>query len=89
MVDAARWSGKLPAPDARRALRSPIHRGAPLPTGAKPFVDDGNCFWARRIPAITHGARSGGQHTVHEWVSIDDLVRLAKVYALTAVTYCA
>lgn len=62
--------------------------GAPLPAGPKLFVDDGNCFWPQKIPAITHGARSGGQHTVNEWVSIDDLVRVAQVYALTAIAYC-
>jgi acetylornithine deacetylase/succinyl-diaminopimelate desuccinylase-like protein len=62
--------------------------GTPLTAGPKPFVDDGNSFWAlAKVPAITHGPKAGGQHTVHEWVSIDDLVRVAKVYALTAVSY--
>ena len=36
------------------------------------------------IPAITHGPRAGGQHTVSEWVEIDDLVRVAMLYAATA-----
>jgi acetylornithine deacetylase/succinyl-diaminopimelate desuccinylase-like protein len=63
--------------------------GAPLPTGPKPFVDDGNSFYGlKRLPAITHGPRAGGQHTVNEWVSIDDLMRVAELYALTAVLYC-
>ena len=63
--------------------------GRPLPPGAKPFVDDGNTFWSlARVPAITHGPRAGGAHTLHEWASIDDLVRVALVYALTAVAYC-
>jgi acetylornithine deacetylase/succinyl-diaminopimelate desuccinylase-like protein len=63
--------------------------GAPLPTGPKPFVDDGNSFAALGgIPAITHGPRAGGQHTVSEWVEIDDLVRVALLYAATAVRYC-
>jgi acetylornithine deacetylase/succinyl-diaminopimelate desuccinylase-like protein len=63
--------------------------GQPLPKGPKPFVDDGNSFWARAgVPAITHGPRAGGQHTVNEWVSMDDLVRVAHLYALTAVQYC-
>jgi acetylornithine deacetylase/succinyl-diaminopimelate desuccinylase-like protein len=62
--------------------------GRPLPLGPKPFVDDGNTFWAKaRVPAITHGPRAGGQHTVDEWVSIDDLLRVAHLYALTAVLY--
>jgi acetylornithine deacetylase/succinyl-diaminopimelate desuccinylase-like protein len=64
--------------------------GAPLPFGPKPFVDDGNSFSALAgVAAITHGPRAGGQHTLKEWVSIDDLVRVAHLYALTAVLYCA
>lgn len=63
-------------------------RGEPLPIGPKPFVDDGNSFSSLAgIPAITHGPRAGGQHTVEEWVDIDDLVRVAETYALTAVAY--
>jgi acetylornithine deacetylase/succinyl-diaminopimelate desuccinylase-like protein len=63
--------------------------GSRLPVGPKPFMDDGNSFWGlAQKPAITHGPRAGGQHTVNEWVSIDDLVRLTQVYALTAVAYC-
>ncbi len=63
--------------------------GQPLPIGPKPFVDDGNSFYGlKRIPAITHGPRAGGQHTVNEWVSIEDLMRVATVYALTALAYC-
>lgn len=63
--------------------------GSPLPAGPKPFVDDGNSFWRLAdVPAITHGARAGGQHTVNEWVEIDDLVRVAILYALTAVRFC-
>jgi acetylornithine deacetylase/succinyl-diaminopimelate desuccinylase-like protein len=63
--------------------------GQPLPFGPKPFVDDGNCFYGmKNIPAITHGPRAGGQHTIHEWVDIDDLVRVAHLYALTSVLYC-
>lgn len=63
--------------------------GRPLPTGPKPFVDDGNSFAALGgIPAITHGPRAGGQHTLKEWVEIDDLVRVAWLYAATAVEYC-
>lgn len=63
--------------------------GAPLEPGPKPFVDDGNSFWAlANVPAITHGPRAGGPHTMNEWVSIDDLVRVATVYALTAIAFC-
>ena len=53
--------------------------GAPLEIGPKPFVDDGNSFWSlARVPAITHGPKAGGQHTVNEWVEIDDLERVAR-----------
>jgi acetylornithine deacetylase/succinyl-diaminopimelate desuccinylase-like protein len=62
--------------------------GSRLPTGPKLFVDDGNSFSSLAgIPAITHGPRAGGQHTAEEWADIDDLVRVAALYALTAVTY--
>jgi len=61
----------------------------PLPLGSKMFVDDCNTFWSLAgIPSITHGPTGGGAHTIKEWVSIDDLVRVAHVYALTAVNYC-
>lgn len=64
--------------------------GRPLPIGAKPFCDDGNSFWAlAHVPAITHGPTASGAHTLNEWVSIDDLERVAGVYALTAAIYCA
>jgi acetylornithine deacetylase/succinyl-diaminopimelate desuccinylase-like protein len=64
--------------------------GRHLPEGPKPFVDDGNSFWSlKELSAITHGPRAGGQHTVSEWVDIDDLVRVATLYAATAVEYCS
>ncbi len=64
--------------------------GRRLPRGAKPFVDDGNTFVARsRVPAITHGPDAKGAHTLHEAVPVAELVRVAQVYALTAVTFCA
>jgi acetylornithine deacetylase/succinyl-diaminopimelate desuccinylase-like protein len=63
--------------------------GRRLPRGAKPFVDDGNTFVARgRVPAITHGPDAKGAHTLHEAVPVAELVRVAQVYALTAVQYC-
>jgi acetylornithine deacetylase/succinyl-diaminopimelate desuccinylase-like protein len=63
--------------------------GRRLPVGAKPFCDDGNSFWALAgVAAITHGPTAGGAHTLDEWVSVDDLERVALLYALTAVIYC-
>jgi succinyl-diaminopimelate desuccinylase len=68
----------------------PATSGRPrLPTGPKPFVDDGNSFSALAgLAAITHGPRAGGQHTDSEWVEIDDLVRVAWLYASIAICYC-
>jgi acetylornithine deacetylase/succinyl-diaminopimelate desuccinylase-like protein len=64
--------------------------GAPIPRGPKAFVDDGNSFWRLAdVPAITHGPRAGGQHTVNEWVEIDDMVRVAQLYFDTARRFCA
>jgi acetylornithine deacetylase/succinyl-diaminopimelate desuccinylase-like protein len=86
--DAFRLSPEGPLVTALQRSHQAL-TGAPLPLGAKPFVDDGNSFYGLGpIPAITHGPRAGGQHTVHEWVEIDDLARVAWLYALTAVVYC-
>ena len=63
--------------------------GRALPLGGKPFVDDGNTFSARAgIPALTHGPDAKGAHTLEERVPVDELVRVAQVYALTAIGYC-
>jgi len=62
--------------------------GRVLARGPKPFVDDGNSFSALAgIPAITHGPRAGGQHSVDEWVDIDDLGRVAMLYAVCAALF--
>ena len=63
--------------------------GHPLPLGGKPFLDDGNSFsTVGGIPPITHGPNARGAHTQNEWVPVDELERIALVYALTAVHYC-
>ena len=63
--------------------------GRSLPWGAKPFVDDGNAFVRQGgVPAITHGPDAKGAHTLHEEVPLDELARVALVYALTAIVYC-
>ncbi len=64
--------------------------GAPLPAGAKPFLDDGNLFCSMAgVPALTHGPAATGAHTLNECVAVDELVRVARVYALTALSFCA
>jgi acetylornithine deacetylase/succinyl-diaminopimelate desuccinylase-like protein len=61
----------------------------PLAFGGKPFLDDGNVFFSRAgLPALTHGPNAKGAHTIHESVTVDELVRVAQTYALTAVGYC-
>ena len=63
--------------------------GAELPVGAKPFVDDGNTFATKAgIQALTHGPAATGAHTLNEQVPVEELVRLAQVYALTAASFC-
>lgn len=63
--------------------------GTMLSFGNKPFIDDGNLYgaWAG-IPAITHGPDARGAHTVHEEVSVAELVRVARIYAMTAIAFC-
>lgn len=80
-----------PADPFVAAFQSAHHMatGRELPIGAKPFVDDGNEFVHRGgIPAITHGPDAKGAHTLHEEVAVSELVRVALVYALTAVEFC-
>lgn len=63
--------------------------GETLPRGAKPFVDDGNEFIRRGgVPAITHGPNAVGAHTLNEETPVEELRRVALVYALTAVAFC-
>ena len=62
--------------------------GKPLPLGGKPFIDDGNVFMAAGIEALTHGPCAAGAHTTDEQVAVAELVRVAKVYALTAQAFC-
>jgi succinyl-diaminopimelate desuccinylase len=87
--DAFALDSADPLVDAFQNCYQATSGGATLPTGPKPFVDDGNSFSALAgVPAITHGPRAAGQHTISEWVEIDDLVRVAWLYAATAVEYC-
>jgi acetylornithine deacetylase/succinyl-diaminopimelate desuccinylase-like protein len=65
-----------------------VLRGTPLPTGVKPFVDDGNTFCAHGIPCITHGPNGSGAHTLHEQVPVAELERVALWYALCAARFC-
>ena len=63
--------------------------GKPLPHGSKRFLDDGNIFMERTgVPTITHGPDARGAHTLQEEVAIEELKRVALVYALTAVLFC-
>lgn len=88
MRDAFRLDPSNPFVDVFQSAYSKLS-GATLPIGGKPFVDDGNTFWSRAdIPAITHGPNAGGAHTTAEWVEIDDLVRVARLYAMIATLYC-
>ncbi len=63
--------------------------GSELPFGDKPFVDDGNSYGGMGgIPSLTHGPDAKGAHTLNEFVPVAELVRVAQVYALTAVGFC-
>ena len=81
----------LPGHPAVKALQT-AHKsvtGSRLPFGPKPFLDDGNLFCSfGGVPAITHGPHATGAHTVNECCPVDELVRIAQIYALTALAYC-
>ncbi|HXF63541.1 MAG TPA: M20/M25/M40 family metallo-hydrolase, partial [Caldilineaceae bacterium] len=87
--DAFRLDTAGPLVRAFQAAYSAV-TGSPLPLGPKPFVDDGNIFAGEAgIPALTHGPAAAGAHTLHEQVTLDELVRVAQVYALVAIAFCA
>ena len=63
--------------------------GGELPLGGKPLLDDGNNIVRLSDAApITHGPNAKGAHTVEEEVPVAELVRVAVVYALTALCFC-
>ena len=63
--------------------------GNVLKVGAKPFIDDGNGFMnVGGVQALTHGPCATVAHTLDEEVPVAELLRVAKVYALTAFDFC-
>jgi acetylornithine deacetylase/succinyl-diaminopimelate desuccinylase-like protein len=85
--DACELDDREPIVDAFQTAHAAT-TGRRLPLGAKPFVDDGNTLMASGTPAITHGPDAKGAHTLNEAVPVDELVRVALVYALTAAAFC-
>jgi acetylornithine deacetylase/succinyl-diaminopimelate desuccinylase-like protein len=87
--DAFRVDPTAPIVGAFQAAYTAL-TGAPLPAGNKPFVDDGHTYTGiGGIPALTHGPDAKGAHTLSEAVPVAELVRVAQVYALTAIGFCA
>lgn len=86
--EAFKISPQEPIVTAFQAAHTAI-TGNPLPLGDKPFVDDGNTYGGiGGIPALTHGPDAKGAHTLNEAVPVAELVRVAQVYALTAIGFC-
>ncbi len=86
--DAFRIASGDPAIEALQSAHETV-TGKRLPLGPKPFLDDGNWFCSLGgVPALTHGPNASGAHTVNECCPVSELVRVAQVYALTALAYC-
>ncbi|MEM7030321.1 MAG: M20/M25/M40 family metallo-hydrolase [Chloroflexota bacterium] len=86
--DAFQLEVDNPIVEAFQAAHTAV-TGTPLPVGAKPFVDDGHAYAAlANIPPLTHGPDATGAHTLNEQVPVSELVRVAQVYALTAIGFC-
>jgi acetylornithine deacetylase len=86
--DAFRLDESAPIVDAFQAAYQST-TGERLPVGNKPFVDDGNIFTKEGgIPSITHGPAATGAHTLDERAPVGELIRVAQVYALTAIGFC-
>ncbi len=68
---------------AKRAL------GKELSMHRMPSLTDARFFIAAGIPTLTYGPHrvGSGFHAADEWVKIEDLTTISKVYALTALEY--
>lgn len=62
--------------------RAPVVRGAPFACDVYVFNQIAN------IPCVILGPRGGNAHSYDEWVIMEDLVALTKVFAGTAVEWC-
>jgi acetylornithine deacetylase len=62
--------------------QSPVIRGAPFACDVFVFNQIAN------IPCVILGPRGGNAHSYDEWVVLDDLVALTKIYARTACAWC-
>jgi succinyl-diaminopimelate desuccinylase len=76
VVKAADWAIR------RLTAKNPVYAGV---AGAT----DGTFLWAfKNIPIVTMGAGNRQvPHQVDEWIDLDQLIEMAKVYALTALHY--
>lgn len=64
--------------------------GKPSSGGSETLPRRLNWFCALAgVPALTHGPNATGAHSVNECCPISELVRVAQVFALTALAYCA
>ncbi|MDA8401143.1 MAG: M20/M25/M40 family metallo-hydrolase [Actinomycetota bacterium] len=70
----------------RRAYRNAT--GSPLPLGGAGAVGNAADFVASGVPAVYHGVNQSTAHSDDEFVTEEDLVRAARVYAATIVEYC-
>jgi acetylornithine deacetylase len=64
--------------------------GLEFRTGGVPLAADTYVFnLYAGTPAVTLGPRGGNAHAADEYVELDDVVELMKVFALTALAWCA
>lgn len=62
--------------------QAPVVRGAPFACDVFVFNQIAN------IPCVILGPRGGNAHSYDEWVMIEDLISLTKIYARTACEWC-
>jgi succinyl-diaminopimelate desuccinylase len=76
LVKAVEWATRLVT------QREPVYDGVPGTT-------DGTYLWALKgIPIVTIGAGAREvPHQVDEWVDVDQLLQVARIYAVSAVAY--
>jgi acetylornithine deacetylase len=59
----------------------------PLFIGGSGWLDT-QIIWEKGIPVVSYGPTGEGDHSAVEWVSIDSMIKAAKVQELTIRRYC-
>lgn len=89
------WKAEASQTDVNSPIVHTLRRNAGQVLGSVPEIvgssaaDDTRWFVQyANVPAVSFGPDGGGLHGIDEYVIVDDLVALSKIYALTVLDWC-